>query len=183
MIYHQIPLQGAYIFDLEPFRDQRGFFVRTYCKNEFSAIGHSKEFVQCNHSMTKDKGTLRGLHYQVPPSAEIKLVRCISGEVFDVIVDLRKGSKTFLKYFGVVLSEKNFKMIYVPEGFAHGFQTLKNNTQMIYHHTAFYSPEHETGIRYNDPSIRINWPLEPKNLTEKDQNYSLIDKNYKGIEL
>jgi dTDP-4-dehydrorhamnose 3,5-epimerase len=183
MKFFKTPLNGAYVIDLEPFRDERGFFARTFCKNEFSSIGHLKEFVQFNHSMTRHKGTLRGMHYQVPPSAEIKLIRCISGEVFDVIIDIRKDSPTFLQHFNIILSDENLKMIYVPEGFAHGFQTLADNSQMIYHHTAYYTPANERGLRYDDPAFGIKWPVLPKNITDKDQNYPLINNNFKGIEV
>lgn len=183
MKYIETPLKGAYIIELEPYQDSRGLFARTFCKKEFQKIGHSKEFVQFNHSVTLQKGTIRGMHYQVPPSSEIKLIRCIRGNVYDVIIDIRYGSSTFLKYHAVELNEANMKMIYVPEGFAHGFQTLENNTQLIYHHTQFYNPEHERGIRYNDPATNIHWPLVPVNLTEKDNNYPLIDYNFKGIKI
>lgn len=183
MKFIQTHLKGAYVIDLEPFRDERGYFVRTFCKNEFSAIGHLKEFVQFNHSMTRQKGTLRGMHYQVQPSAEIKLIRCISGEVFDVIIDIRKDSPTFLQHFDITLSDENLKMIYVPEGFAHGFQTLADNSEMIYHHTAYYNPSDERGLRFNDPALGISWPLDPENITEKDNNYPLINNNFKGIEI
>ena len=177
MRYIETPLKGAYIIELEPFRDSRGIFARTFCKKEFYKIGHDKEFVQFNHSATTQKGTIRGMHYQVPPSSEIKLIRCVRGNVYDVIIDIRHRSSTFLKYYAVELNEENMKMIYVPEGFVHGFQTLENNTHLIYHHTQFYYPEHERGIRYNDPATVINWPLEPVNITEKDKNYPLIDNN------
>ena len=183
MKFTQTPLKGAYVVELEPIQDERGFFARTYCKNEFSSIGHTKEFVQFNHSMTKYKGTLRGMHYQIPPSSEIKLIRCISGSVFDIIIDIRKDSPTFLKYFSIILSDQNFRMIYVPEGFAHGFQTVTDNAQMLYHHTAYYTPSNERGIRYNDPLINISWPESPINITVKDQNYPLLNNNFKGIEI
>lgn len=183
MKFFETALKGAYTIELEPFGDERGFFARTFCKREFKQIGHTKEFVQFNHSMTSEKGTLRGLHYQVPPGSEIKLIRCIRGEVLDVIVDLRKNSSTFLRHIGVNLSEENMKMIYVPEGFAHGFQTLKDNSQMIYHHTAYYSPEDERGLFYSDPTLDIKWPLDIKNLSEKDKNHPVIDNNFKGIEI
>jgi len=183
MKFIQTLLSGAYIVELEPFRDERGFFVRTFCKNEFSAIGHVKEFVQFNHSMTRHKGTIRGMHYQVPPSAEIKLIRCISGEVYDVIIDIRKDSPTFLQHFHIILSDENLKMLYVPEGFAHGFQTLANNSQMIYHHTAYYNPANERGLRFDDPALGIRWPLPPGNLTEKDRKYPLINNQFKGIKI
>ena len=177
------PLNGAYIVELEPFRDERGFFARTFCKKEFSVIGHNKEFVQFNHSMTRQKGTVRGMHYQVPPSAETKLIRCISGEVCDVIIDIRNDSPTFLQHLEVILSEENLRMIYVPEGFAHGFQTLAGNSQMIYHHTAYYNPENERGLRFSDPALGIKWPLPPVNLTVKDQNYPLVNNQFKGIKI
>jgi dTDP-4-dehydrorhamnose 3,5-epimerase len=183
MKFIKTPLKGAFIIELEPFRDERGFFARTFCKREFAAIGHSKEFVQFNHSMTFKKGTLRGMHYQVPPNTEIKLIRCISGRVYDVIIDLRKNSPTFLQYYGVILSAENLKMIYVPEGFAHGFQTLEDNTQLIYHHTAYYTPSDERGLNYNDTILDIKWPLEPKNMSEKDQKYTFINNTFKGIEI
>jgi len=183
MKFNKIPLKGAYIIELEPFRDSRGLFARTYCRKEFQKIGHNKEFVQFNHSATAQKGTLRGMHYQVPPSAEIKLIRCVRGSAYDVIIDIRYESPTFLKYFGTELNEDNMKMIYVPEGFAHGFQTLENNTQLVYHHSQYYNPEHERGIRYNDPAVGIDWPLEPINVTAKDKNYPSIDNNYKGIKI
>jgi dTDP-4-dehydrorhamnose 3,5-epimerase len=183
MKFTEIPLKGAYIIETEPFRDKRGLFARTYCKREFQEIGHNKDFVQFNHSATTQKGTLRGMHYQVPPSAEIKLIRCVSGKVYDVIVDIRFQSPTFLRCYGVELDEENMRMIYVPEGFAHGFQTLEDNTQLIYHHTQYYDPANERGIRYNDPSIAIEWPLEPVNVTDKDKSYPLIDNNFKGIKI
>lgn len=174
MIFQETTLSGAYIIDLEPFNDERGMFARTFCKREFAAIGHSKEFVQFNHSRNHHVGTLRGMHFQNTPFSEIKLIRCIRGSAFDVIVDLRNQSPTFLQYYGVELSEHNLRMMYVPEGFAHGFQTLEDNTELIYHHTAFYTPEQERGIRYDDPRINIAWPLIPRIVSEKDKNYPLL---------
>jgi dTDP-4-dehydrorhamnose 3,5-epimerase len=181
MIFRETPLQGAYIVEAEPFSDSRGLFARTFCKNEFSKIGHQKEFVQFNHSHTYKKGTIRGMHYQLPPYNEIKLIRCIHGSVYDVIIDIRKGSPTFLKYLPVELSDQNMLSLYIPEGFAHGFQTLEDNTQLIYHHTAFYMPGFEAGIRYNDPFINIIWPLPVSSITEKDLNHNLLNKSFKGI--
>lgn len=183
MIFHETALEGAYIIDLEPFSDNRGLFARTFCKREFAAIGHHKEFVQFNHSHSNEKGTLRGLHYQRPPHAEIKLIRCIRGSVFDVIVDLRQQSPTFLHYVGVELSEQNMRMIYVPEGFAHGFQTLVDHTELIYHHTAFYAPDSDGGIRYNDPKINMAWPLEVSTISEKDKNLPLLSDDFAGMVL
>ena len=181
MIFHETALEGAYIIDLEPFSDDRGLFARTFCKREFAAIGHHKEFVQFNHSHSNQKGTLRGLHYQRPPHAEIKLIRCIRGSVFDVIVDLRHQSPTFLQHVGVELSEQNLRMIYVPEGFAHGFQTLQDHCELIYHHTAFYTPDSDGGIRYNDPKIRISWPLGLSTISDKDKNLPLLSDDFAGM--
>jgi dTDP-4-dehydrorhamnose 3,5-epimerase len=183
MIFHETALAGAYVIDLEPFSDDRGLFARTFCKREFAAIGHDKEFVQFNHSHSNQKGTLRGMHYQRPPHAEIKLIRCIRGSVFDVIVDLRHQSPTFLQYVGVELSEQNLRMIYVPEGFAHGFQTLQDHCELIYHHTAFYAPDSDGGIRYNDPKLGIVWPLALTTISEKDKNFPLLSDAFAGMVL
>ncbi len=178
MKFQATPLSGAFLVELEPIRDERGLFARTFCKNEFAEIGHTKEFAQFNYSVSLQKGTLRGMHFQVPPSAEIKLLRCVRGSVFDVIVDIRKESPTFLKWFGAELSAENMLSMYVPEGFAHGFLTLTENAQLIYHHTEFYAPQDYRGIRWNDPSVGIEWPEQPTNLTEKDQNLPLIEEEF-----
>ena len=182
MTFEETALKGSYIVSLKPFGDHRGWFVRTFCKNEFAAIGHSKEWVQMNHSFTADKGTVRGMHFQFGGHKEIKLVRCVSGAVWDVIVDIRKNSPTFLQWVGVELSAANKKMIYVPEGFAHGFQTLTDDAELIYHHSAYYNPNHESGLRYNDESIGINWLLAITNISERDKNHKLIDHHFTGIE-
>jgi dTDP-4-dehydrorhamnose 3,5-epimerase len=181
MIFIQTPLQGAYYVDVEPFSDQRGLFARTFCKKEFEAIGHDKEFVQFNHSRNTFKGTIRGLHYQNPPYAEIKYIRCIQGAVYDVLVDIRKNSPTFLQYFGIELSAKNMRSIYIPEGFAHGFQTLEDNTELIYHHTAFYTPGMENGLNFDDSVLGINWPIPPTVISEKDLAHPPIDSEFTGI--
>lgn len=181
MIFLQTKLPGSYVVELEPFTDERGWFARTYCKNEFASIGHNAEWVQLNHSFTKDMGSVRGMHYQLPPDGEIKLVRCIAGAVFDVIVDVRKNSPTFLKWFGTELSAVNKKMLYIPEGFAHGFQTLSDDAELIYHHSQFYKPGVEGGLRFSDPRIGIEWPLSAINLSARDQEHPLIDENFKGI--
>jgi dTDP-4-dehydrorhamnose 3,5-epimerase len=175
------PLAGSYIIDLSPFSDSRGWFARTYCKNEFTAIGHTKEWVQINHSFTVKAGALRGMHYQLPPFKEIKMVRCIAGSVYDVIIDLRRGSDTFLKWFGAELSSKNKKMMYIPEGFAHGFQTLSEGAELIYHHTEFYTPGAEQGIRYNDSRVGISWPLEITEISERDVRHPLLNDTFTGI--
>lgn len=183
MIFEPTPLQGSYLIKLQPNQDERGFFVRTFCKKEFEAIGLEKEFVQINQSYNKLKGTLRGMHYQLPPHQEIKLVRCINGSVYDVIVDLRKHSPTYLNYFGAELSSENFCMMYVPEGFAHGFQTLADDTSLIYLHTAFYAPGSEGGLRFDDQRIGINWPMLPTCISEKDQQYPYVMESFTGIQL
>ena len=183
MIFHETKLQGAYIIEPEPYRDERGFFARTFCRREFEAIGHHREFVQFNHSHTRRKGTIRGLHYQHPPQAEIKLIRCIKGAVLDVIVDIRQGSRTFLGHISVELTEQNLKMIYVPEGFAHGFQTLDAHTELLYHHTAYYAPEAEGGVRYDDPLLGIEWPLSVGELSVKDQGYRHLEPHFKGLQI
>jgi len=146
MIFTETILKGSYEITLTPHGDSRGWFARTYCKNEFEQIGHQAEWVQINHSFSAQKGTVRGMHFQNPPYAEIKMLRCIAGSVYDVIVDLRKNSPTFLKWYGTELSAANKKMLYIPAGFAHGFQTLSDDAELIYHHTEFYTPEAEAGI-------------------------------------
>lgn len=181
MIFKETKLKGAYIIDLEPFQDDRGLFARTFCQKEFEQIGHEREFVQFNHSRTSYKGTIRGMHYQKPPHAEIKLIRCVRGSIYDVIVDIRQDSPTFLEFIGVELSDRNMRMIYVPEGFAHGFQTLEDDTELIYHHTAFYAPGQEGGLRYDDPQVGIEWPLTPTVISEKDQNQIFIPDSFAGI--
>jgi len=176
-------LPGAYTIELTPIQDDRGLFARTFCKNEFAKIGHNKEFVQFNHSINFKRGTLRGMHFQLPPSSEVKLIRCVSGRVYDVIVDIREGKTTFLQWYGAELSKQNMKMMYVPEGFAHGFITLEDNTELLYHHTQFYTPTSECGLRYNDPRINISWPEEVQIISEKDKNYPLITVDFKGLKL
>ncbi|MFT3679339.1 MAG: dTDP-4-dehydrorhamnose 3,5-epimerase [Ferruginibacter sp.] len=181
MTFTETTLKGSFIVSLKPFSDERGWFARTYCKNEFAAIGHDKEWLQMNHSFTNEKGTVRGMHFQYPPFSEIKMVRCIAGAVMDVVVDIRKDSPTFLQHVSVELSAVNKQMIYIPEGFAHGFQTLQENTELIYHHSAFYQPGVEGGLRYNDPVLNIQWSLPVVNVSERDNNHPLLDANFKGI--
>lgn len=181
MIFSPTPLAGSYIIELEPFKDERGWFARSYCKKEFQQIGHEKEWVQMNHSFTSQQAVIRGMHFQLYPYSEIKMVRCIVGKVYDVIIDLRKDSSTFLQWFGIELSAENKKMLYIPEGFAHGFQTLTNNSELIYHHTAYYTPEAESGIRYDDPAISIQWWLPVSSISNRDAHHPYIDKNFKGL--
>jgi len=172
---------GLFIIKIEPFEDDRGIFYRFYCEDEFNEINHSKKIVQINYSHTKKKGTIRGLHFQYAPKMEIKMIKCIKGAVFDVAVDLRKDSPTFLQWYGEELSPDNMQLIYIPEGFAHGFQSLKKDSELIYLHTEFYSPGYEGGIRYNDPKINIEWPLKPKLVSYRDKNFKLLDDTFRGL--
>ena len=182
MKFNPTPLKGSYIIELLPIGDSRGWFARTFSKDVFEKeIGHTKDWVQMNHSFTSVKGTIRGMHYQLSPFSEIKLVRCIAGEVFDVIVDLRKNSSTYLQWYGTVLSAENKKMMYIPEGFAHGFQTLSQNAELIYQHSEFYNPQAESGIKYNDPVVNIQWPLEATEISERDKNHPLINSTFKAL--
>jgi len=181
MKFRKTQFAGLFIIELDLFQDDRGIFYRIYCEDEFNEINHSKRIVQINYSQTKKKGTVRGLHFQYAPKMEIKMIKCIKGAVFDVAVDLRKDSPTFLQWYGEELSPENMKVIYIPQGLAHGFQTLEKNSELLYLHTEFYSPEYEGGIRYDDPKINIEWPLKAKNVSDRDRSFRLIDNNFKGI--
>jgi dTDP-4-dehydrorhamnose 3,5-epimerase len=182
MKFIEVPLSGAFIVELEPHTDERGAFTRIFCQKEFAEIGFNKQIVQINHSFTKNIKTIRGMHFQCPPSSEIKIIRCIRGKVFDVMVDIRAASPTFLKWYGIELSDDNMRMVYLPQGFAHGFQTLTDDAELMYHHSAFYSPQHERGIRFDDPALKILWPLLPGTISDRDRGYLFIDENFKGIE-
>jgi len=181
MKFIQTKLKELYIIEPEPFADERGLFFRTFCKKEYSTIGLKNEFVQINQSINYKKGTFRGLHYNSSPLGDDKLIRCISGKVFDIIVDLRKSSKTFLEYFTIELSPDNKKMLFVPSGFAHGFITLEDNSQLIYHHTSYYQPDYEDGIHFNDPKINLKLPIKIEVIAQKDLRWPLIDNRFKGI--
>ncbi len=183
MKFLETPLKGLILIELEPFQDYRGIFIRLLCKNELKKIGFKKNIVQINQSLTIRKGVVRGMHFQYPPKAETKIIRCIRGSVFDVVIDLRNQSKTYLEWYSEILSAENMKSIYIPEGFAHGFQTLEDFSELLYFHTDFYSPENEGGVRYNDPNIDIKWPLEITEISERDKNFKLINENFKGIDL
>ena len=174
MKFLETDLLGLHIVQFELLKDERGFFARTFCKEEFSKIDFDKEFVQFNHSFNKFKGTIRGMHFQNPPFEETKLIRCVKGSVYDVIVDLRKKSPTYLKSYGIELSDLNMACVLIPEGFAHGFQTLEDNTSLIYHHTTIYNPNSEGGIRFDDPKLNIKWPLTPINISPKDLSYTIL---------
>lgn len=175
MIFRETPLAGAFLVELEPREDERGFFARVFCEREFTEQGLSARFVQVNDSLARAAGTLRGMHYQLPPHAETKLVRCLRGTLFDVIVDLRPGSRTFRRHFGVRLDAETRSMLYVPRGFAHGFVTLEPDTEALYFVDAFYAPEAERGMRWDDPALGIEWPLEPRVISEKDRTHPDFD--------
>ena len=175
MIFTETPIPGAFLIDLEKRGDDRGFFARAFCANEFAAHQLVTCYVQVNDSLSAQKGTLRGMHYQLAPRAETKLVRCIRGALYDLILDLRPGSATFGHSFGAALSAENRRMMYVPKGFAHGFITLADDTEAFYLVDEFYSPEHERGVRWNDPRFAIEWPAQPVVISEKDRTYRDFD--------
>ena len=171
MIFTEINLAGAFVIEMERRSDERGFFARTFCQQEFEAHGLKTQVVQCNVSFNKRKGTLRGMHYQAAPFTEAKLVRCTSGSIYDVIIDLRPASATFKQHFAVELSAINRRMLYIPEAFAHGFQTLEDDTEVLYQMAQQYSAEHARGVRWNDPAFGIRWPESERIIIERDQNY------------
>lgn len=164
-------IPGAVVLELEQRQDDRGFFARTFCQKEFEANGLKPVVAQCNCSFNHKKGTLRGMHYQLPPAAETKIVRCTRGAIFDVIVDLRPGSATYLKHVGVELSEDNRKQLYVPEMFAHGYLTLTDGAEVTYQVGEFYTPGHERGIRFDDPALGITWPIPIEVISPKDASW------------
>ncbi|MGI9284738.1 MAG: dTDP-4-dehydrorhamnose 3,5-epimerase [Pseudomonadales bacterium] len=171
MKFTKTPLAGAFVIELELIEDERGFFARGWCSREFEQLGLASNIVQANVSFNHKAGTLRGMHYQVAPYEETKLVRCTTGAFYDVILDLRASSATFGQWFGVELSAENRKMLYVPAGFGHGYQTLQDGTEACYQVSEFYAPGAEQGIRYNDPRFAIEWPLVVKVISEKDANW------------
>jgi len=174
MIFTETKLQGAYQIDLELRNDERGFFARSFCQQEFRARGLKTAIAQCNVSFNRLKGTLRGMHFQLAPKAEAKLVRCIRGAIYDVIVDIRPRSATYCSWTAVELTADNCRMLYIPEGFAHGFQTLEDNSEVFYHMFEFYSPEHARGVRWDDPAFAITWPLMKPIISDKDRNYPFM---------
>jgi len=182
MLFHETPLVGAYLIEQERRGDARGFFARYFCENEFGAKGLETRFVQINNSLSAKAGTLRGLHYQLPPAAEVKVVRCVRGALWDVIVDLRPDSPTFKKWFGAELNAENRLMMYVPRGFAHAILTLSDDAEAIYLVSAFYGPEQERGVRWNDPAIGIEWPIQPVEISDKDAKWPDLDAGFHGLE-
>ena len=171
MKIEQTKIAGLVVINSEPFKDNRGFFNRIFCRKELETIRPNIVIAQINHSMTKTKGTIRGMHFQYPPYSEMKIIRCTKGSVFDVAVDLREDSPTFLQWYGEILSAENMKMLVVPEGCAHGFQSLEDDIETIYMSTSPYYREAESGVRYNDPKVRIQWPLPISIISDKDRNW------------
>jgi dTDP-4-dehydrorhamnose 3,5-epimerase len=171
VIFTATTLPGAFIIDAERLEDARGFFARTWCERESQARGLNPRIVQCSVSVNKRKGTLRGLHYQAPPHQEAKLVRCTRGSIFDVVVDLRPDSPTYRRHLTVLLSAENGRMVYVPEGCAHGFQTLEDDTEVAYQMSEFYAPESARGVRWDDPAFGIEWPPDDRTIVDRDRTY------------
>jgi len=164
-------LPGAWAIDIEPREDERGFFARSWCRREFAAHGLNPNVVQCNISFNRRKGTVRGMHFQISPHEEARVVKCTRGSVHDVIIDLRPGSETYRRWAGVDLTADNRRMLYVPEGFAHGFQTLEDDAEVLYLMSQFFAPEAARGVRWNDPAFAIRWPLPASVISERDRSY------------
>jgi dTDP-4-dehydrorhamnose 3,5-epimerase len=181
MNFKELTLSGVYLIDLNPFKDNRGQFTRLFCKEELKKNGVFNEITQINFSHTNKKFSIRGLHFQYPPYAETKIIHCIKGKVLDVVVDIRHNSPTFLEHLCIELSDDKAQAILIPEGFAHGFQTLEDDSELIYFHTQNYNPEFEGGLHYNDPLLNIKWKEKPSDISEKDKNREKIDINYTGI--
>lgn len=173
-------IDGVMIAETNVHQDARGGLMRMFCKND---LKWPHDIAQANYSFSQGKGTVRGMHFQRSPALEAKIVRCIKGAILDVAVDLRKDSPTFLQHVAVELSAENNLALMIPEGCAHGFQTLADDCAMVYLHSAAYAPEHEGGVRFDDPQLAINWPLQPANMSERDQSFALIDENFVGIEV
>jgi len=183
MIFEETDLKGSWVIKTKPSVDNRGSFRRLYNMEEFKEIDFKKNFVQVNQSTNNLKGTFRGMHYQLPPFSETKLVKCTCGKILDIIIDLRKGSETFLKSFTCELSPENNKMILLSEGFAHGYITLEDHSDLLYFHTSVYRPNFEGGLNYRDPKLKIDIPFEPVLISERDNNYDFIDTDFSGIEV
>lgn len=171
MVFTETPLSGAFVIDIDPIRDERGFFARTWASDEFERRGLDATLVQCNLSWNKRKGTLRGMHFQRGPFEEVKIVRCTRGALLDVVIDLRRDSPTFCQWTSVALDADSRRMLYVPKGFAHGYQTLTDDVEVYYHVSTPYEPAHATGVPWNDPAFAIEWPLEPTVISEKDRTW------------
>lgn len=171
MHFIKTPLEGAALIELDKKSDDRGFFARFFCTKEFAEQGFETQFIQVNNSLSHKAGTLRGMHYQLPPKGEVKVVRCIRGALYDVIIDVREDSPTFGQSFGCELTQDNRRMMYVPQGFAHGFLTLQDDTEALYLVSECYSPAHERGIRWDDPTFAVRWPMTPSVISDKDRSH------------
>jgi dTDP-4-dehydrorhamnose 3,5-epimerase len=179
----QTEIAGVWVAETNQLSDHRGSFQRLFCANEEESIVGTRKIVQINQSITRAVGAVRGLHYQKPPTAEMKIVRCLRGRVFDVAVDLRKDSPTFLKWTTIELAPDNCRSFVIPEGCAHGFQVLEENSELLYLHTAFYSSPDEGALRFDDPMVGVTWPLPPRDLSARDSSHPYLDAGFKGIEL
>jgi len=172
MIFNETKLKGAYLIELAKIEDERGFFARSWCQHEFAVHSLNSRLVQCNISLNNQSGTVRGMHYQLPPYAETKLVRCTQGAIYDVIIDLRPDSPSFLQWIGVELTAENHRMLYAPDGFAHGFQTLVDHSEIFYQMSEFYAPDFGHGVRWDDPLFKLSWPQAASVISAKDQQYA-----------
>ena len=175
MIFIETNIPGVFIMDIEPIADDRGFFARTFCKREFEARGLETNFVQCSISYNKKRGTLRGLHYQISPYEETKIVSCIKGSIYDVVLDLRSDSDTLRQWVAVELNDKNQRLLYIPKGCAHGFQTMEDATEVYYQISEFYHPESARGLRWDDRAFGIEWPGEADNISPRDLTFPLYE--------
>ena len=179
----ETPLKGVYVIDTDAFRDTRGVFARWFCDRELEPILSGQKIVNVNFSRTVKKGSIRGMHFQYPPDTETKIVRCIRGCILDVIVDIRKGSPTFLQHFAVELSSEKMNMLYIPKGFAHGFQSLEDNSEIMYLVTQYYSSENESGLNALDPKLNIKWPLDVADMSDKDRNRPYLGDGFSGLQI
>jgi dTDP-4-dehydrorhamnose 3,5-epimerase len=183
MIVHQTPIADLVVAESKAFHDERGAFARLFCEQELSSVLGSRKIVQINHSCTEAIGAVRGLHFQRAPHAEMKLVRCLKGKVWDVAVDLRPGSPSYKCWYAQELSPQNTYMMVIPEGFAHGFQVLEVGSELLYLHTAFYKPEVEGGVRHDDPALGITWPMPVTDISARDSSHAYMDTSFRGIAL
>lgn len=181
--FQDTPLEGLTLIQRKKIEDNRGFFSRFFCAEEFITLGLDKTIAQINHTLTKQIGAVRGLHFQMPPFAEIKIVSCLKGKIFDVAIDLRRGSKTFLQWHGEILSAENSCSLFIPEGFAHGFQALTEDCELIYLHSAPYNQPSEGALNVNDPRLSIRWPLPISELSDRDSAHPFLEADFEGLEL
>lgn len=179
--FNQTPLQGLMLVQRKAMEDHRGFLSRLYCAEEFGEAGFSKSIAQINHTLTRKKGAVRGLHFQYPPHAEVKLVSCLKGKILDVAVDLRRDSSTFLNWHGEILSAENRRSLLIPEGYAHGFQALTEDCEIIYLHSAGYHPETEGALNVADSTLDITWPFPIEDLSERDRTHPFVNQDFKGV--